>query len=306
MTTTSDQLTLQEAAELLDVHYMTAYRYVRLGHLPAVKVSGSWRVDRADLDAFLSGSITGPTPVGGSRRRAPWAERLEARLVAGDARGAWGVVEAAMAAGVELDEVYLEVLSPAMTAIGARWETGELDISVEHRASGIAMRLVGRLGPRFVRRGRTRGAVLVGNPAGERHALPLAMLADLIRRHGWDVSDLGADVPDASFVHAALGIPDLVAVGVSVTDVACLPAAQSVLAALRAVLPADVVLVAGGSAVTDQDHAVMLGADSHAADGEQFAELLAAVSSAPHDDGVDDLRSAPEDDQGALAGSGLA
>ena len=36
-------LTLHEAAELLGVHYMTAYRYVRLGVLPAVKV-GAKRV----------------------------------------------------------------------------------------------------------------------------------------------------------------------------------------------------------------------------------------------------------------------
>ena len=28
-------LTLQEAADLLGVHYMTAYRYVRTGRLPA-------------------------------------------------------------------------------------------------------------------------------------------------------------------------------------------------------------------------------------------------------------------------------
>jgi len=35
----SGDLTLHEAAELLGVHYMTAYRYVRLGLLPAVKAS---------------------------------------------------------------------------------------------------------------------------------------------------------------------------------------------------------------------------------------------------------------------------
>ena len=266
-------LTLQEAADLLGVHYMTAYRYVRLGLLPATKAGGTWRVTRAELDEFRAGSATAPQPDGGGRRRAPWAERLEARLIAGDARGAWGVIEAALTAGAELDEIYLDVLAPAMASIGAQWEAGELDISVEHRASGIAMRLIGRLGPRFVRRGRTRGSVLVGGPAGERHSLATAMLADLIRSHGWEVSDLGADTPDASFVHAALDEPDLVAVAVSVSTAESLASARSVLTALRAALP-DVLLVVGGGAIRDEAQAKELGADAFAASGKEFADLL--------------------------------
>ena len=45
-------MTLQEAADALGVHYMTAYRYVRLGLLHAEKIGGSWRVETADLDDF--------------------------------------------------------------------------------------------------------------------------------------------------------------------------------------------------------------------------------------------------------------
>jgi len=46
------EITLHEAAEMLDVHYMTAYRYVRLGLLPAHKAAGTWRVLLHDLRAF--------------------------------------------------------------------------------------------------------------------------------------------------------------------------------------------------------------------------------------------------------------
>jgi excisionase family DNA binding protein len=267
------ELTLQEAADALGVHYMTAYRYVRLGLLDASKSGGTWRVRQSDLDAFRS-SATNPVVVqGDGRRRAPWAGRLQARLIAGDSRGAWGVVEAALAAGADLEEVYVEVLGPAMAAIGAEWEAGQLDISVEHRATGIAMRIIGRLGPRFVRRGRTRGVVIVSAPAGERHSLPVAMLADLVRGQGWEVSDLGADCPDESLVHAAMAAPEVVAVGLSVTTASCLDAAASALAALRAACPG-VLLVLGGRAVRDHDHAVGLGADAHAADGPHFVRLL--------------------------------
>lgn len=274
----SDDLTLHEAAALLGVHYMTAYRYVRLGQLPAEKLGGVWRVSRDEVERLRDGVSETPLPLGGDgRRRAPWAARFEARLLAGDARGAWGVIEAAVTAGTELDGVYLDVLGPAMSSIGDRWERGEIDVSVEHRASAIAMRLVGRLGPRFVRPGRTRGVVLLGAPAGEHHALPVALAADLVRQHGWEVSDIGADVPESSFVHAALTTPDVVAVGVSVTVDENLPAARSVLAALRDAT-SGVLLVVGGRAVRSDAEAVALGADLASSNVARFVEELSIRS----------------------------
>jgi methanogenic corrinoid protein MtbC1 len=199
-------------------------------------------------------------------------------LVAGDTRGSWGVVEAALAAGAELDEVYLDLISPAMHSIGTRWAAGELDVSVEHRATGIAFRLIGRLGPRFARRGRTRGVVLLGSPEGERHSLPIALLADLLRGDGWEVSDLGADLPHDSFVHAAQNAPDLVAVGVSVTSMGCLGAAADLLVLLREAVSDDIYLAVGGLAVHDDDHAHALGADGWARSAREFASQLRARS----------------------------
>ena len=42
-------LTLQQAADKLQVHYMTVYRYVRTGKLPATRVGSVWQVDPDDL-----------------------------------------------------------------------------------------------------------------------------------------------------------------------------------------------------------------------------------------------------------------
>jgi len=267
-------LTLHEAAEELGVHYMTAYRYVRLGVLPAVKVGGTWHVARVDLDAFRAGAA-GAATTDQPKRRAPWAARLEARLVAGDSSGAWGVVEAALAAGADLDEIYLDVITPAMRNIGSRWEGGELDISVEHRATGIAQRLIGRLGPRFARRGRARGHVLVGGPSGERHSLPVAMLADLLRGEGWEVSDIGADMPTESFVSAATSIPALTAIGVSISSAEGAASTAELCAALRQALPG-VAVVLGGAAVQGREHALELGATHYAGSAREFVEQLAA------------------------------
>ncbi len=263
-------LTLQEAADELGVHYMTAYRYVRLGVLPAEKAGGVWRVRHDDLARCRED--TGTSPVR-SRRPAPWAERLESRLVAGDARGAWGVIEAALSAGAELDEVYLDVLTPAMVGIGAKWEAGEIDVAIEHRATGIAMRLIGRLGPRFVRRGRSRGTVVLGAPAGERHSLPVAVLGDLLRLEGWEVSDLGADTPAASFALAAGTTPDVVAVGLSVTHPEHLPACAEAVAAVRSASPELLVLV-GGQAIHGDDDAAAVGAHAWASSAKDVVRLI--------------------------------
>ena len=274
---TDRRLTLHEAAASLGVHYMTVYRYVRLGLLPAEKVGGSWQVTESDLTAFATpAAADDDEPVTrGGRRPAPWSQRLEARLVAGDGPGAWGVIEAALAGGCELDAVYLDVIAPAMASIGERWSTGDIDVAVEHRATGIALRLVARLGPRFARRGRSRGTVVVGAPAGEDHSLPIAMLADLVRGAGWDVSDLGADLPDDAWLSAVAHVDHLSAVGVSVTVTDRLPAAAVLLAALRGAVDPSVLLAVGGAAVHDIDQARALGADVWAPDARSFIDLLA-------------------------------
>ncbi len=263
-------VTLQEAAEFLGVHYMTAYRYVRLGTLQAHKSGNVWRVRREDLDTFRAAVPA----VGVARPPAPWAERLESRLLAGDGGGAWGVVEAALASGGDPRSIYLDVITPAMVSIGERWEKGELDIAIEHRASGVANRLVGRLGPRFTRRGRTLGTVLVGAPAGEHHALPVSMAADLIRLEGYEVSDLGADTPPASFAMAAESLDRLVAVGISVTSPMNLGSARDTIVLLRDQLN-NVPIMVGGKAIQSDDMRLDLGADFWVRDSAELPACLA-------------------------------
>ena len=107
-------LTLQEAADALDVHYMTAYRYVRLGLLPAHRRGRTWVVARADLAAFLQERAADQAEPTAARSSVDWALRLQRRLLAGDRLGSKNVVEASLAAGTEPVGVYLDVVGPAM------------------------------------------------------------------------------------------------------------------------------------------------------------------------------------------------
>lgn len=276
-------LTLDEVAEKLGVHYMTVYRYVRQGRLRATRVQGVWQVSSGAVEEFLAekGASERQGPgrrrSTGVRRRATYVRDLERSLIAGDGRGASDVLQRAIASGADVDEVYLEILAPALAAIGDSWARGEIDIAVEHLATATATRLVGQLSPRFSRPGRRRGVLMIGGPAGERHGLVLAMLADLLRGEGWDVRDLGPDTPAASFVHAAQSVEDLVAVGISVSSDENLASAREAVAALRAAVDADVRLVIGGNAVRDLDHARELGADHWARGAREFAGYLSTV-----------------------------
>ena len=45
-------VSLQDAADILGVHYMTAYRYMRHGRLLAQKESGIWKVAEVELQRF--------------------------------------------------------------------------------------------------------------------------------------------------------------------------------------------------------------------------------------------------------------
>ena len=193
---------------------MTAYRYVRTGRLPARREGVQWMVDPAELAKMRSPERT---TRGHGTVRSEGPAKLAARMVAGDEPGAWGVVEAALASGVEAADVYLDLLVPALEVVGEGWAVGELTVADEHRATAIALRLVGRLGPRFARRGRKRGTVVVGAPAGEQHGLPSAILADLLRGVGFEVLDMGANTPAASFAETAKEANRLVAIAIAIT-----------------------------------------------------------------------------------------
>jgi MerR family transcriptional regulator, light-induced transcriptional regulator len=199
---------------------------------------------------------------------------LLAHLVAGDEPKAWTVVEKAMAGGVSPVDVHLELLVPVLRAIGDGWEHGELSVADEHRASAVATRVVGRLGPSFVRPGRGRGTVVLGAPAGEQHAIPGAILADLLRAAGFAAHDLGADTPPSSFVDAARHAPRLVAVLVGATTSWRDPAVRKVVLTLRRDHITVPVLV-GGQAITDEGHARRLGADAWS--GTSGADAVVAL-----------------------------
>jgi excisionase family DNA binding protein len=286
--TTATMLNLKQVAVCLDVHYMTAYRYVRQGRLEAEREGTQWRVPVAALEAFRSGgSDDGDTD---------WAARLERCLLAGDEVAAWRVVDGALAAARTPQYCYVEILASALAHIGSRWEAGELDVADQYVATAVATRIVARLGARFRRPGRRRGTLVFGSPLGELHSLPVALAADLVRLEGFDVLELGANVPPAVFAAAALRAPRLVAVGIGITRGASVPAAQQAVDAVRSLAP-DVPVVLGGQGAWDPAATAMTGVSAFALDGSGVASVVATIAARR---AADCVRSSPRSTRNAL------
>ncbi len=191
-------LTLQQAAERLNVHYMTAYRWVRRGDLPAYKTGGRLRVRLADVERFLTERRLDVATSLQSTQNTDWdrhVDRLVTDLLAGDDRSARAEVQKVISDGATAGNAYVRLITPALHRIGTAWEEGEITVAEEHRASQICVSIVAQLSEMFRRSGAPRGTAVTLTPPDELHALASAMVADILRAAGFNVHHLGSGVP---------------------------------------------------------------------------------------------------------------
>jgi excisionase family DNA binding protein len=259
-------MTLQEVADGLGVHYMTAYRYVRQGRIAATRDGAEWRITVRDFEAYR----VAPRARRGAGRTGADQRGLERRMLAGDTAGAWWLVESQLGGGLDPSGVLTELVVPALCSIGTRWANGELSVAEEHKATVVAQRVIGHLGLRFGRRGKSRGTVALTAPAGDLHNLPVAIATDLLRWRGFDVVELGGNTPAAELARAVTQEPRLIAVGIVSTmpghDVEVASSARAV----RATAP-DIPILIGGGGIESEAHALALGADMWTGSGANAA-----------------------------------
>ena len=183
-------------------------------------------------------------------------------LMARDVGAARSAIDAAIALGIPVEEIYLDVLTPALYEIGRSWAVGDFSIADEHSATAVTQSVLGMLGPRMRTAPKDgRLAVVSGSPE-ERHALGVQMVADFLEGDGWEVLNLGPSTPApdlARLVDAEQ--PDVVALSASTP--AGLPGTAEALTALRALRPRPLVVVGGQlwAAAEARREAEALGAD---------------------------------------------
>ena len=185
---------LRDAAEMLGVHYQTAYAWVRQGVLPARKTGRGYEVSEDDVSALAARRASGTAPPPHIRVRdwAAQADRLHAAIMSGDETTARHFF-ARLARGVPLTDLCSRIIAPALQRVGDDWASGAASIAAEHRASAICERLIAAR--THQPQGRPCGIAVVTTPPGERHGLPALMATACLREDRWLVHHLAADLP---------------------------------------------------------------------------------------------------------------
>jgi methanogenic corrinoid protein MtbC1 len=208
------------------------------------------------------------------------ADDYLAAVLAGDRRRALRVVDAAVAAGLGVRGLYMDVFQPALREVGRLWETNAIGVADEHLATAITQSAMSRLYDALFTAARPATRRLVAACADtERHEVGLRMLCDILEEDGWDTVFLGAAVPVEDVVAMVRQRePDAVALSASIAP--HLPRLAATIAAIRADLGerAPLICVGGRPFLADPSLAARVGADFTAPDAvSATAELRRRV-----------------------------
>jgi methanogenic corrinoid protein MtbC1 len=125
--------------------------------------------------------------------RQEWVEAC----LAFDEKKAEGLLNQAFAL-FPLETVITDILQYAMIQVGDQWYQNDISVQQEHFASALVQRRLNSLIAACPAPTRSE-VILIGNPPNEQHLIPILMLNLFLRRRGFGVVDLGANVPVAKF-----------------------------------------------------------------------------------------------------------
>ena len=89
-----------------------------------------------------------------------------------------------------------------MIQVGKRYEAGEYFISDLMMAGEIFKKATASLGPRIKTGGAGRGRIVIGTVKGDIHNIGKDIVVGLLKASGYEITDLGVDVPAQKFVQA--------------------------------------------------------------------------------------------------------
>jgi 5-methyltetrahydrofolate--homocysteine methyltransferase len=163
-------------------------------------------------------------------------------------------------------------LIAGMDVVGAKFQTGEIFIPhmlIAARAMHAALDI---LKPRLIETGvESVGKAIIGTVKNDHHDIGKNLVAVMLEGKGFEVIDLGIDVPADKVVAAVT--PDVKVVGLSALLSTTLPFMEETVTALdRAELREKIKVLVGGGPVT-QAYADQIGADGYAPDAAGAADL---------------------------------
>jgi methanogenic corrinoid protein MtbC1 len=128
-------------------------------------------------------------------RAEPHLDAFLRALVERDSTAARLAIDAALADDLLVDEIYTEVIQPALYEIGHRWALGDLNFAQEHYATTVAQSLLDVLSENRLHPPPDGRLAIVTATPDEQHSLGARMLADFLAADGWEALLLGAGPP---------------------------------------------------------------------------------------------------------------
>ncbi len=141
-----------------------------------------------------------------------WTGKLLDVLINADRAGAAELINQALAEGISPDRAITEILDPALVQLGRLWENKTVSLAQNFVAAKIAEDILLRCLPDAGAAPRvpSQGPVVLGNIEDDFHSLGRRVVASFLRAAGWEVHDLGNDVPAEQFVDKAIEVKAVV------------------------------------------------------------------------------------------------
>ena len=196
----------------------------------------------------------------------------------GEASKVKGLVQAALDEGLSVEDVLNEGLIAGMTIVGKLFKENEIflpEVLFAGKAMEAGMEI---LQPLMLKTGgqKMKARIVLGTVAGDVHNIGKNLVRIMLEGAGYEVNDLGVDVPPQRFVDAAADGAQIV--GMSALLTTTMRSMKPVIEALeKAGLKGRVKTMIGGAIVTQQ-YADEIGADGYAPDAgsavDKAKELL--------------------------------
>ncbi|AFA47526.1 corrinoid protein [Acetobacterium woodii] len=205
-------------------------------------------------------------------------EEVKAKVEAGKSKLVPGLVQEALDEGSAPGEV-LQAMVDSMGVVGEKFSSGEIFVPEMLIAAKAMSKGVEVLKPLMVGDGSASlGTCVIGTVAGDLHDIGKNLVSMMIESAGFDMVDLGVDVPADTFVQAVKDNENVKLVACSGLLTTTMPALKEAVKTIKAAYP-DLKVIVGGAPVTPE-YATEVGADGYAADAGSAAvkakELVSA------------------------------
>lgn len=192
--------------------------------------------------------------------------------------GVAGLVDLALSEGISIDDILNKGMISGMDIVGQRFSNGEyflpnLLMSAKVMKSGMAI-----LEPLFKKANiELAGKVIMGTVKGDMHDIGKNLVSVILQGGGFEIIDLGVDVPSERFVDAGKEHPDAV-IGMSALLTTTRGAISDTMDHLRRERLKNKVIV--GGAVVSRQFADEIGADGFTQDAAKVVNLVNNIISA--------------------------